>query len=123
MPRFRYDRDLDRLVEIHERSNYFEASSGPAVISDIEPYRAMGADVACGGKRPMIQSRSDHRDYLSRNGYVEVGNEKPMAPLHGPSEREMQAARVDDIKRASGEHGSNTGADYARWMRDNRGVR
>jgi hypothetical protein len=123
MPRFRYDRDLDCLVEIHERSNFFEPSKGPTVISDIDPYRAMGADIACGGKRPMIGSRVDHRDYLRRNGYVEVGNEVPMTPLHGPSEREIQRDRVDDIKRATGEHGSNTGADYARWMRDNRGIR
>lgn len=46
------------------------------VISDIEPYQAMGTDIAT-GKAPMITSRSQHREYLKRNGYVEVGNEKP----------------------------------------------
>ena len=48
----------------------------PMVIADIRPYQAMGIDVAT-GKAPMIGSRSQHRDYLKRNGYIEVGNEMP----------------------------------------------
>ncbi|MBV8649691.1 hypothetical protein [Paludibacterium sp.] len=48
----------------------------PAVIADIAPYQAMGIDVAT-GTAPMITSRSSHREYLKRNGYVEVGNEMP----------------------------------------------
>ena len=43
----------------------------PYVISDIEPYKAMGGDMA--GK--MITSRSAHREFLQRNGFIEVGNE------------------------------------------------
>lgn len=48
----------------------------PMVQADIQPYQAMGIDVAT-GKAPIISSRSEHRDYLRRNGYVEVGNEMP----------------------------------------------
>lgn len=48
----------------------------PMVIADIQPYQAMAVDVAT-GKPPMITSRSQHRDFLKRNGYVEVGNEMP----------------------------------------------
>ena len=48
----------------------------PMVIADIQPYQAMGVDVAT-GKAPMITSRSTHRQYLKRNNYVEVGNEMP----------------------------------------------
>lgn len=54
----------------------FRAIRPLRVISDIEPYRAMGTDIAT-GKAPMITSRSQHREYLKRNGYVEVGNEMP----------------------------------------------
>lgn len=50
--------------------------STPAVMADIQPYQAMGVDVAT-GTAPMITSRSQHRDYLRRNNYVEVGNEVP----------------------------------------------
>lgn len=52
--------------------------SAPHVVPDIEPYQAMGNDVAT-GKCPVITSRSRHREYLKRNGYVEVGNEMPKA--------------------------------------------
>ena len=48
----------------------------PMVIADIQPYQSMGIDVAT-GKAPVITSRSEHRAYLRRNGYVEVGNEMP----------------------------------------------
>ena len=48
------------------------------VMSDLEPYQAVGVDIAT-GKAPMITSRSQHREYLKRNGYIEVGTE-PLAP-------------------------------------------
>ena len=56
----------------------------PMVIADIQPYQSMGIDVAT-GKAPVISSRSEHRNYLRRNGYVEVGNEMPSM-----SKREIQ---------------------------------
>jgi hypothetical protein len=47
----------------------------PAQIrKDIEPYQAVGFDVAT-GTRPVIGSRSRHQQYLRDNGYEEVGNE------------------------------------------------
>lgn len=115
MPRYRYDKDMDCLVEIRDGANFFDetkGAKGPAVISDIEPYRAMGSDVACGGKRPMIGGRRQHRDYLRRNGYVETGNDKPKVYDDRPTQREVQEQRVHDIKRAMGEYGSNTRERY-----------
>jgi hypothetical protein len=112
MPRYRYDKELDAIVEIRDGSNFFDESKGtkgPALIKDIEPYRAMGSDVACNGLRPMIGTRSEHRDYLRRNGYVETGNETPRVHDDRPTARQMQENRVHDIKRALGEYGSNTG--------------
>jgi len=57
-------------------------SIGLQIIKDIEPYRAVAVDVAT-GKAPVIGSRSEHRQFLHRNGYVEVGNEtpKPRKPI------------------------------------------
>lgn len=111
MTRYRYDKDLDAIVEIRDGSNFFDESKGqkgPALIRDIEGYRAMAADVASKGKRPWIGSRSEHRDYLRRNGYVETGNETPRVYDDRPTARQMQESRVHDIKRAMGEYGSNT---------------
>lgn len=48
----------------------------PHVVADIAPYQAVAVDVAT-GKAPVITSRSQHREYLRRNGYIEVGNEMP----------------------------------------------
>jgi len=42
------------------------------IIPDIEPYQAVGGEMA--GK--YITSRSHHREFLKRNGFEEVGNEK-----------------------------------------------
>lgn len=56
----------------------------PLIIGDIQPYRAMGTDVAT-GTAPMITSRSEHREFLRRNNYVELGNDSSLqAP---PKER------------------------------------
>lgn len=49
-----------------KRSNKPDA---PAVISDMEEYRAIGIKGA-----PMITSRSQHRQVLRENNMVEVGN-------------------------------------------------
>lgn len=119
MARFRYDRDLDSLIEIREGANFFQESAGPQIMRDLEPYRAAASDIACGGKRPMISGRRQHREFLSRNGYTEVGNEYVPKPSDAPSTRELQRDRIDDIKRATGEYGSNTGADAANYFMRN----
>lgn len=111
MPRFRYDKDLDCLVEIRADGNYEpEKRQRPrGIISDLEPYRAVASDIACGGKRPIISGRRQHREFLRRNQYVEVGTERGPSPSDAPSPRQAQTDRVNDIRRALGDFGSNTG--------------
>lgn len=50
--------------------------AGFHVIPDIQPYQAVAVDAKT-GKAPVITSRKQHKEFLSRNGYVEVGNEMP----------------------------------------------
>lgn len=112
MTRYRYDKDMDCIVEIRDGSNFFDetkGAKGPSVISDIDPYRAAASDVACDGKRPVINSRSEHRAFLRRNGYVETGTEMPRVYDDRPTARQHQESRIHDIKRAMGDYGSNTG--------------
>lgn len=40
----------------------------PMVTPDIQPYRAVAADKET-GKRPMINSRKQHNEFLKRNNY------------------------------------------------------
>ncbi len=74
--RFRYDKELDAVVEIRPQSNYFEDTPrGPNVISD-----DIGAGVA--GLRAMhrtdkrrFDSKSAFRRDVKDAGLAEVGNE------------------------------------------------
>lgn len=62
---------------IHCKKPMVQVLRAPQIIKDIEPYQAMGGDVAKGNKAPHIGSRREHKEYLRRNGYVEVGTAKP----------------------------------------------
>lgn len=102
------DPDLDNLVEITHGSNAYASpppGTGMQIIRDIEPYRTVAADVASGGKRPVIGSRSRHRTFLRDNAYQEVGNENLGMDRRPEMSRDE---RIHDIRRAMGEFGSNT---------------
>lgn len=47
-----------------------------SVQADINPYRSVAVDKET-GKPVIVNSRKQHREFLSRNDYVEVGNEAP----------------------------------------------
>lgn len=100
------DPDLDAMVEVTHGSNHAAPppGAGMQIIRDIEPYRAVGSDVASDGKRPVIGSRTRHREYLTDNGYQEVGNEA-LGQERKPTLSKEE--RIYDIKRAMGEYGSH----------------
>lgn len=73
---FRWDKDMECLVEVRSSSNYFEAPKGPSVIRD-----DMGAGV--NGLRAMYRkdkkrfdSKSAYRADVRAHGLREVGNEQ-----------------------------------------------
>lgn len=106
MTRYRYDRDLDAIVEKRDQSNYFEPSKGPAIISD-----DIGAGV--NGLRHMAtgryhDSKSKFRADTRAAGCVETGNEVARVYDDRPTMRQMREERIHDIKRAMGDYGSNT---------------
>jgi len=65
---------MKELVEM-PKAEFTPSKFKHYVIEDIKPYQAMGVDAKTGAA-PMITSRREHREYLKRNGYVEIGNEK-----------------------------------------------
>jgi hypothetical protein len=73
---------------------------GPQIVKDIESYQAMGVDVAT-GKAPRIGGRRQHREYLKRNGYVEVGNDPIKAqPQYNPGDyRQDVKQTIEQIRR------------------------
>jgi hypothetical protein len=104
-----YDAEMDCMIMIRGPGvNHPEVvPHGLTIIRDIEPYRTAASDVASDGKRPVIGSRSRHRTFLRDNSYVEVGNERPISGERPTMSREE---RVNDIRRAMGDFGSNTGS-------------
>jgi hypothetical protein len=62
--------------ELMERLSRGHVESRLTVIRDIEPYRAVATDIAL-GRPPEIMGRAQHREFLKRNNYNEVGNEMP----------------------------------------------
>jgi hypothetical protein len=84
-----------KLVPKRSAGPLVRSGAAPMVISDLDPYRAAAADKHT-GKRPVIGGRRQHREFLARNGYVEVGNDFSV-----PAREQMsQADRIADIKRA-----------------------
>ena len=72
----------------------------PMVIADLAPYQAVAVDKAT-GKPPLIEGRAQHRAFLRRNGYVEIGNEMPdmsKRPIEGDfNVRQELAAAVHEV--------------------------
>lgn len=82
------------LASDHSRTR----GSRAVIIRDIEPYKTAAVDN--NGKRAVIGGRRQHREFLRRNGYVEVGSEMPRNRLqNGPKQGDV----ARDIKRVLGE--------------------
>ena len=64
----------------------------PMIATGFQPYRTVAYDKETG--RPMqIRTRDEHRAFLNRNGYEEVGNDRSMAPH--PLEHQQPAKDAD----------------------------
>lgn len=73
-----YDSKLGKLVPKEE---YRRERVGPYIIPDIQPYVPVGGPegekfLKDPSQARMIDGRKAHREYLKRNGFEEVGNEK-----------------------------------------------
>lgn len=75
----------------------------PQIMRDIDPYQAVATDVAT-GSAPVIRSRREHREFLKRNGYHEVGGEHHVQkrhPIDTVTGREIKRVADDVIARKS----------------------
>lgn len=78
-------------------SSHFRATIGGGsiqIIKDVEPYKAVATDVD--GKRPVIGGRRQHREFLQRNNYREVGTDTTIRKR----EPQYDLATPRDVKRA-----------------------
>lgn len=97
---FEFDRVRGEFTNpnVHGASGKETPAVGVQIIRDIEPYKTVATDIACKG-RTVIGGRRQHKEFLKRNGYFEVGNE-----FVAPRREELpRTDRVSDIKRAIGD--------------------
>lgn len=93
--RYRYDADLDAIVEIG--SNYFEESpSGPTVIGDELPGGIHGMRSHADGKT--YDSKSRYLADVRARGFEVTGNEKtfPVKQQAGRTDYEREAVKARD---------------------------
>ena len=94
--RFRWDRDLECLVEVG-RSNYFEErGTAPAVISDDVGAGVNGLRHMPSGK--MLDSKSQHRQETKARGLEEVGSERKFASQREPMKADAYTRMVMDAR-------------------------
>lgn len=74
-----------------------KGESGPQIVRDIDPHITIAADKAT-GKPAMIGGRAQHREFLRRNNYVEVGNDSSL--YKSPAPRPIETASKQEIRRA-----------------------
>ena len=87
-----------KIVPKHLAAPRHVAEAAPMVIGDLPEYRSAAADKAT-GKRMVIGGRRQHREFLRRNNYEEVGNEYVQ-----PQRQDLSRAdRIADLRRAMGD--------------------
>jgi len=69
-----------------------------SVCPDIQPYRSVALDKET-GKRVSIRSRAQHREFLARNDFVEVGNDWQPPPSRNDSPADAPMLSVEEMKK------------------------
>ena len=64
------------------------------VIKPFEPYRTVAHDKEA-NKPFLIKTRAEHKAFLARNGYEEVGNDRSCAPKSDEELKEIRARQKD----------------------------
>lgn len=76
----------------------------PFIQPDLAGYQALGVDVKT-GNAPRIEGRTQHREYLKRNGYVEVGNDLPKSRQFDGSDKSLKGDVIEATKRVLAQPG------------------
>ena len=109
MPIYRYECGCGIVLEafrhIDERDDVPECCNrpmtrkitAPMIMPDIKPYRTAAFDKET-GKRAIIESRRQHKEFLRRNDFVEIGNE-PFKPAKRDDTQDAPMVDVEELKR------------------------
>ncbi len=93
--RYRYDADLDAVIEIRDGSNFFEETpQGPSVISDDVGAGVKGLRHMPTGR--MLDSKSAFREADRRAGRECVGTETHFESKQAPPHKDFYGEKVRD---------------------------
>lgn len=96
--------DLDEPWPHNCTSHWDKSAAGPQIVRDIDPYVSSAANKHS-GKRELVGGRRQHREFLKRNDYVEVGNDSSLFKPPQPQKLDLVTKReiVQAIKQIQGE--------------------
>ncbi len=123
---FRWDADMECLVEVRSNSNYFEeAPKGPNVISDTMGDNINGLRAMYRKDKKHFDSKSRYRADVKAHGLAEVGNEQNFESKAAMLPKDHYGNRVKDAwDQFAGNH--NGMADrvkreeqITKWRREN----
>lgn len=88
----------DPLICPKDRAGMQRIIMPTMVQADIQPYMSAAVDKET-GKPVGIQSRKQHREFLRRNDYVEIGNDAPRATSRDITEPDAPMLSVEEMKK------------------------
>ena len=95
--RYRYDKDLDAVIEIRDGSNYFEERpQGPSVISDTMGQTVNGLRAMYRKDKKHFDSKSRYRADVKAHGLAEVGNEANFQSKEAAKPKDYYGQKVKD---------------------------
>ena len=100
---FRKLAEIDDDLPKHCRQRMVRKITAPAVHADLPAYQAIAVDQKT-GTVPVIEGRSQHREYLKRNGYSEVGNDMPTAPRELKGDFNLRKELTDATRQVLAKH-------------------
>ncbi len=119
---FRWDKDMDCLVEVRSNSNYFEEPKGPSLISDDMGAGVKGLRAMYRKDRKHFDSKSQYRADVKAHGLEISGNDD----MRGSAPASIDYGRVVKDAHDAFDGNHNGIADRVRaeeqqskWRRDN----
>jgi len=116
--KFRWDPDLEEIVEVRPNSNYFEERpQGPNLIRDDLGMGVNGLKHLPSGR--MLDSKSAHYKENKRRGLEHIGNEENFAGKKASTNAAEYGREVNEARQQIASNWNGT-ADWLRHQRENR---
>ena len=102
---YRWDRDMECLVEVRSNSNYYDDTpKGPNVISDTMGSNVNGLRAMYRTDKKHFDSKSQYRADVRARGLAEVGNDRIASTREKPTVRQYEQRVADTFSQIEGNY-------------------